>query len=104
MYEAEIIRNNNQGGYREMQRKISEKVREAKVVWNRQKCTEIEEYNRRFELLNLHKNLKTLAGLNRSKTPPLIYQCQLDIWMEYVSQLFKDSEEEIQNAEIENIP
>lgn len=90
----------NEQQYRETQRIIRMKIRKAKEDYYKQKCEEIEELQIKHDSFNVHKKVKELTGTSKQKQLNILYdnsgkliteiEQKLDIWKNYIEQLFKD--------------
>lgn len=86
--------------YKEIQRILRTKIRKAKEDHYKRKCEEIEELQAKHDNFNIHKKVKEMAGTSRQKRLNILYdnngkiitevEQKLDMWKNYIMQLFKD--------------
>ena len=84
-----------------IQREIRREIRSAKENFMKDKCAEIEEYQKKHDLFNVHKKIKEATENIRRKKHSLPKDTngnyvielndKLKIWKEYIEKLFKDS-------------
>lgn len=99
MEERRKYKNRDITKYREIHGKIKTKIRDAKEKWLSDKCTEIEQYEKRYDYHNMHKKIKEMT--NKRKYNNLttgIYDYNgnlisepteiLKVWKKYVEVLF----------------
>lgn len=64
MEQRRQFKNKDKHKYNKLNFEIRRKIREAKEVYFIEKCKEIEDLQNRYDLFNLHKKVKKIAGLN----------------------------------------
>lgn len=57
----------NPAKYKELNRNIRNKCREAKEFWLSEKCKEIEALQEKYDTFNVHKKVKGMTGRNRKR-------------------------------------
>lgn len=55
--------------YKELNRNIRNKCREAKELWLSEKCKEIEALQEKHDTCNVHKKVKEMTGRNSNQQP-----------------------------------
>lgn len=96
---------NDRNMYREKNRVIRRKIREAKESWLEAKCREIEEAQAKHDVFTVHKKVKeftgkkrrAVAGCLKNKDGKIILENdgKLSRWKEYVEELFDDERPEL---------
>ncbi|XP_071574655.1 uncharacterized protein [Temnothorax nylanderi] len=86
--------------YKEINRKIRRKCREAKEQWMSEKCKEIEVLQEKHDAFNVHKKVKEMT--NRAQKHQVLtlrdanneiitgVEAKLQVWKRYVEELFDD--------------
>ena len=107
MEERRKHRNKNDLTYREINKIINKKIKEAKELWLQNECMEIESLEKKHDTFNLHKKIKAVTGGKSSRSNNSILDTHnnllhdneriLERWREYMEELF----EEEQQTEIE---
>ncbi|KAK4880025.1 hypothetical protein RN001_008171 [Aquatica leii] len=92
--------NKNNKEYKEVNRTINRKIREAKENWVTKKCKEIERLERVYDSRSIHKTVKEVCNLRKKQHYGLIINKQEKIiitvkeklarWKEYVKELYQD--------------
>ena len=100
MEERRQHKTTNEDRYRELNRTIRRKCREAKEQWLMERCCEIEQLQQKYDLHNVHKKINEITGRNRKKNIGILKDAdnqilvgpeeKLKCWKEYVTKLFND--------------
>lgn len=87
--------------YKEVQKAIRRKIREAKEKWLSEKCIEIEELDKKYDSFNLHRKIKEMTGHRKSTHSHILKDSEGNIigdtkekikeWTKYIQQLFHDN-------------
>ena len=103
------LKNKDADQYKNINNHIRRKIRNAKESMLTEKCKEIEMFQARHDLFNMHKKIKEAAGLRKStKIQTLIdkngnyalcLEDKLKMWKEYVEELFQDNRPPLVNRE-----
>lgn len=101
MEDRRKVKNINIEKYKQIQRTIRRKIREAKEKWMTDRCAEIEELDKKYDTFNLHKRIKEVTGnyktrksnilLNDDGKIQLNIEEKLQTWKLYIQQLFDDN-------------
>lgn len=105
-------KNRDEKAYKEVNKEVRKEIRRAKSEWFSNECREIEELEKKYNSLHLHKKVKELAGVKRNSNSNsgladregniiLDIDQKLIRWKEYVTELFTDErnvEHEVTNA------
>ncbi|XP_030747109.1 uncharacterized protein LOC115875737 [Sitophilus oryzae] len=99
MNERRGVKDNNDA-YKNIQKEIRSKIREAKEVFYKRKCDEIEALQEKHDSFNVHKKVKELAGLQKKRQPSILtdqngkiimeMEEKLRTWKNYIIELFDD--------------
>lgn len=102
MEERRRVKSNNTQEYWAIHRNIRKKIREAKAKWMTEKCSEIEDLNKKHDLFNTHKKIKEVTGSFRQRVSGnvsdengnivLEINDMLRIWKKYTEHLFDDEQ------------
>jgi len=102
--ERRVHRNKNPYEYKKINTLIRRKIRQAKINWLKQECTEIERLQQQHDMFNLHKKLKETAGVYQKKQVSVLVNNEGRImitpdekkktWEDYIRELFSDNERE----------
>lgn len=100
MNERRQQKTKNNRKYRELNKIIRRKCGEAKEAWLRDKCKEIEDYQSKYDLFNVHKSIKQLTGRQHKKCTGILRDSngkilvgadqRMSQWQKYVEDLFND--------------
>lgn len=100
MEERRRYKNRNDTKYKELHRELRKKIRQTKAEWFSKECTEIEMYDKNYDMFHLHKKVKEMAGICRYKgtnslnddNGNIIFDVKekLTRWKQYVEELFND--------------
>ena len=100
MEERREHKTKNEHRYRELNRTIRRKCREAKEQWLAERCCEIEQLQQKYDIHNVHKKIKEVTGRNRKKHIGILKDAdnqilvgpeeKLKCWKEYVTDLFNE--------------
>ena len=111
MEDRRKLKSVNDQGYRETNKVIRRKIREAKEKWLSEKCEEIEDLERKHDSFNVHKKVKELAGTQRKWQASFIRSSdgkiiigieeKLNRWKEYIETIFKSADRGSQETEDE---
>lgn len=99
---------NNKQLYKEIQRTIDTKIKEAKEDWINEMCDEIEELDNKHDTFNLHKKLKETSYNNKKRNIPILTDNkgriiigkneQMQIWEEFIEKSFADNRPDLQQT------
>lgn len=91
---------NNKNLYKELQKTVRQKIRQAKAQKLTEQCTEIEELEAKYDAFNMYKKIKEAAGINNKRKAGQLHNDQgkaipdlegkLVEWVKYISDLFND--------------
>uniref|UniRef100_A0A8D8TK36 Craniofacial development protein 2 n=1 Tax=Cacopsylla melanoneura TaxID=428564 RepID=A0A8D8TK36_9HEMI len=93
---------------KELQNKIRYECRRAKEQWLTLKCEEIEHLQMMHDSHNMHKKIRELTGAKKQATHYLLNDNgdiiietseQIQLWEQYIEQLFDDERESVENIE-----
>uniref|UniRef100_A0A8D8UV16 Craniofacial development protein 2 n=2 Tax=Cacopsylla melanoneura TaxID=428564 RepID=A0A8D8UV16_9HEMI len=111
MEERRTAKTKDQHMYRELKKRIRYQCRQAKEIWLKDKCREIEELQQRHDLHNLHKKIKEFTGTNRKQRSYILtdndgniildIESQIRQWEGYIKTLFEDQREQIEIETVE---
>ena len=104
MQERRHYKTTNRKTYKEIHRTIRQKIREAKENWAKEKCEEIERLQLKHDSFNIHKKVKEMAGMSKTRVPQQLRNSNNKIvtspeelkteWTRYVQDLFQDDREQ----------
>ena len=93
-------RNSDENRYRQLHNLVKRKIKEAKEMWLAENCSEIEQFERQYDMFNLHKKIKETAGIYRSRNGGIITDNngvallgvdeKVKRWREYMQTLYND--------------
>lgn len=96
------FKNKNEERYKDTNKIIRRKIKQAKEDWLDKKCSEIEELDRKHDTMNLHKKVKEGTGLIRTTQKGNLTDCsgkviwdlddKINKWKEYTVKLFSEDE------------
>lgn len=100
MDERRRCKNRDNIKYREIQTTIKQKIRLAKEKWMAERCTEIEELEKKYDSFNLHKKVKEVTGNTKVRQASILkddqdriivdLKAKLNLWQQYIIKLFQD--------------
>lgn len=100
MEERRLAKNNTEK-YKQIERVINKKIKEAKELWMADKCLEIEELAAKYDSHNMHKKIKEIVGNRKTKmqttlrdedgTIAVSTEDKLKLWTKYIEDLFEDT-------------
>jgi hypothetical protein len=86
--------------YKEINKHIKKRIKEAKEEWIKEQCEEMETYEKKYDAFNMHKKVKEITGSIKKcqigklkdKDGNLIVDLENKIkrWTEYLNELFED--------------
>ncbi|KAI5718027.1 hypothetical protein M8J77_015079 [Diaphorina citri] len=86
--------------YKNIQREIRTKIRQAKTEWHAQQCLEIEGYGLIHDSFNQHKKIKEITGRKKARTSGILLNENQELilsindrlkhWEDYIQELFDD--------------
>lgn len=92
---------NNLPKYKTINNFIRRKCRDATETWLSEKCTEIENLQKKHDTFNVHKKIKEMTGLSKKATVSVLRDSKNEIitgieyklkrWKEYIQHLFSDN-------------
>lgn len=87
--------------YKTINNLIKRKCKDAKETWLSEKCTEIENLQKKHDTFNVHKKIKEMTGLSKKATISVLRDRKNEIitetkyklkrWKEYIEHLFSDN-------------
>lgn len=93
-------RKNHLDKYKDINKQIKKKIKEAKEAWIKEQCEEMETYEKKYDAFNMYKKVKEITGnvkkyqigKIRDKDGRLIVDLENKIkrWTEYLNELFED--------------
>lgn len=100
MEERRKVKDKDPGRYRDIQRQIRREIRQAKETWAQEKCLEIEDLERRHDSFNMHRKIKEVTGIYKTRMTGrlldgngniIIDKVQrINTWKKYINSLFQD--------------
>lgn len=100
LFERRRESKNNPERYKEIDRTVNRKIKEAKEKWLREKCQEIEELERKHDSFNMHKKVKEFTYTYRKRQVGKLVdennklivdkEEQIEMWEAYIKDLFTD--------------
>ncbi|XP_055380706.1 uncharacterized protein LOC129611541 [Condylostylus longicornis] len=100
MDQRRMHKNKDYSQYKRLQTVIRSKIRSAKSQWLNSQCQEIETFQNRHDMFNLHKKIKETAGVYRKQTFSnlvdnnnnivLDQEQKKQVWKEYIEEVFDD--------------
>ncbi|XP_072399046.1 uncharacterized protein [Diabrotica undecimpunctata] len=100
--------------YKELQRLIGKKIKEAKTTWLANQCSKIEAYAKQYDSFNMHKKIKEMTNTLRKKKDALLKDAngkiiieikeKLKKWKTYITDLFEDNRQEPEEIDSETGP
>lgn len=99
MEECKLLKNNSTR-YDIIQCKIRREIKTARAQWMVMKCKEIEDLIAKHVILNMHRLITEVAGINKRHVPvtilddrnrPILNESEIkNVWETHVSKLFED--------------
>ena len=100
--ERRKFKNRNEQQYKNVNKTIKQKIKEAKELGLSEKCAEIERLEKQHDTFNIHRKIKEAAGIYKKKdignimdkNNKIIIESaeKLNRWEEYIKELFEDDE------------
>ena len=93
-----IFKNRNEQQYKNVNKTIKQKIKEAKELGLSEKCAEIESLEKQHDTFNIHRKIKKAGGIykkyNIQENNKIIIESaeKLNRWEEYIKELFEDDE------------
>ena len=110
MDERRQFKNRDFTKYKEVNKQIKYKIKDAKEKWLKQQCEEIEEYQKKHDSFNTHKKIKEMTYTYRKRKPGILKDTsgklildtnqKLKKWTEYINELFGDDRTEHMEIEV----
>ena len=72
LMEHRRVSKNDKNMYKQLQTKITQKIRQAKTGYLTNQCKIIEEFEKKHDSFNMHKRVKEVAGLYRERNAGLL--------------------------------
>lgn len=105
---------NNNPVYKQIQRELQRKIREAKQKELEEKCQEIEDLQRKYDEFNVHKKVREITGKHKKKVVGKLLNDKGELiidrrkiqetWKKYIEDLFYDERVDPPSVETETGP
>lgn len=104
-------KNVNRERYRQKNKEIRKKIREAQQLYFEQNCRELEELEKKHDTFNMHKKVKEVLNTYKKSSTDLedkngkliiTVEDKLKTWEEYILELFSDNRTEVETIGAEN--
>uniref|UniRef100_A0A8D8L8K4 Craniofacial development protein 2 n=1 Tax=Cacopsylla melanoneura TaxID=428564 RepID=A0A8D8L8K4_9HEMI len=103
------FKNTNHQRYKDVNKEIKRKIRDAKQNWLEEQCKEMEDLEKKHDSFNLYKKIKELAGLSKKninnnlmdEDGHLIINTEdkMNVWKQYIEDLFDDDRPDTEETE-----